>query len=56
MSLHFRLITTVDCKDWNIQIDLASHEIGLPVPKSENKDLEFQVNISLSNRVSLYIK
>ena len=39
-----RVVTTVDCRNWKEQIDLASHEIGLPQIKDENEVLSFEVS------------
>ena len=38
------VVTTVDCRNWKEQIDLASHEIGLPQIKDENEVLSFEVS------------
>ena len=38
------VVNTVDCRNWKEQIDLASHEIGLPQIKDENEVLSFEVS------------
>ena len=46
---------TVDCKDWDKQINLASHAVGVPVRKPRNEKIQFEVTSIIYIRHILYI-
>ena len=43
-------VNTVDCKDWNLKIDLSSHPLGTPQIKPQNE--KFQGVSSIFSRKS----